>query len=627
MYCRSTLTARTRTSLLLLLVADIGAAHASHFRYGHITYAPQGPKVVFRVQAGWRLDANHCLDRHAGTQVDCAGATPRVGETILDTTSDSATTRFALGDGTMLTAPLAYAVTSIDRSDNWLFGLAIDPTQLPSIVTDIRHTYPGTGTFTASFDGCCRLGDDGHSAHANNPDIPYHLRATVVPGNASPLSALPPIIACPLDGTCRFPIPAADPDGDPVSVRLAEASDAEAGSGFLQPAKTFAAHITAAGEYEWDTAGVEVTAGKNTLYSTQVILEDHGSDGAVKSRVPIDFMIRVARQTTSPPTFEGPCNQAEPLVTVGHLPLHVRIAAHNDNNRHVTLNAVGLPPAARLTEGLPVGSTGGSAETTLEWKPLDNESETFVATFVASNDDGATSFCVVKLVHAQCTDAASCDDGLDCTDDECKADGCHWTPIPERCRPLNDCTTSVCAPDEPHDARGCVAHELPSPACCTNCIDDDGDGTYDIEDQDCCGGERSSLAKQSGPRIRHKRSGTADVRLHVNMTERTLDTDFARPDDPPRLVLTDGGRLLLCGELPAAGWKHSRLGWRFRDPTKAAAGGVRRIALHDLRRMQRVKFALRARCASAVGGAGKSIGLAFGTLDRCTILAPPGAGR
>lgn len=621
---------------LLLVAAAPPAALATHFRYGHVTWAvqPGSNDVTFEAQAGWRLNANPCVDVASPTPetgVACRTPdTPAVGDVIIDKTSDGGENHgLQFGDASSLQKPF-YLVTSVDTANNWLFGLGMDPVRLPGIETILHHVYADAGPHTAVLAGCCRLDKDDHNEHVNNANKPFRVETTVQldSANSAPVSALPPIVGCPANGLCRFRIPAADLNHDALTFRMATSDEAvgavaDPGKMFVQPPG--ATIDVAVGEYTWDTRGAQraTDPAKNTLYSTQVIIEDHDATNAVKSKVAVDFMIRLTDEITKPPDFRNsPCDQT--FDAVGGRSLGFTITAKdNDRNDIVTLNAVGGPRDAILTPQLPiVGSKNDDVSTTFAWTPSGNQPEQFVATFVASDRAGAMSFCIVTLNHVPCTDSASCSDGIDCTDDECNPQtGCR-PPVPNdnRCVPANDCTTPHCSSTAAKDTTGCVQHELNSFTCCSNCIDDDLDGAFDIQDQDCCAASLPAvLPEQAGPRIRWTRHGTrAFVRLRVQMPEQIFsDANPTDRSDPLELIVTKGKEALLCGTLPADQWIRTRRGsWRFLDRLGTTAGGVREATIRDVHLVQRSEIDVRAR----VKGAGKlhgAVGFALGSKARC----------
>src|SRR5262249_11784285 len=161
---------------------------------------------------------------------------------------------------------LLYLVTSIDPAADWLFGLALDTTALPNLVTNITHDY-GSGsdatTFLGFSDSCCRLGTDSPNAHINNPGGEYRIETLVTPGHPMrpPVSAWPPIVGCPINGVCTFRVVAFDPDGDALRFRLSTSDEAgpaiEGGSAFIQPGPPPASNAATidpeTGQYTWDT--------------------------------------------------------------------------------------------------------------------------------------------------------------------------------------------------------------------------------------------------------------------------------------------------------------------------------------------------------------------------------------
>lgn len=275
-------------ALWTMLTGGGGVAYATHFRYGHISWmSVTGNTVEFTIQNAWRRSAfpwlaYPCINPVTFATVPCSAADglPGLGDVFQEY---GGFTQFFPGDGSAIGSPigpLLYVVTSIDPTNEWLFGLALDPTSLPAIDTTITHTYPSSGNFTAAIDSCCRISAvAGSNTHINNPDGNYRVETlvNVGAGNSSPVSALPPIVLCPQNGLCSFTVPGADPNGDPLNFRLSTSAEASS-FGFTEPGPPFApnaASINSTGLYTWDTTGATLgSPGSNTLYSTQVTIED-----------------------------------------------------------------------------------------------------------------------------------------------------------------------------------------------------------------------------------------------------------------------------------------------------------------------------------------------------------------
>lgn len=390
----------------------------THFRYGHLTWKPVGGTTIeFTLQNAWRRNGYVCRDVTSPTLATkpCSGPSglPGVGDIILETIGS---TRLDPGDGSppigSPAGPLLYLVTSIDPANNWLFGLALDPKSLPSIDTTISHTYAAPGNYTARIDSCCRIsGLALPNAHINNPDGTYRVetRVNVTTGNRSPVSTLPPIVSCPQNAVCAFQVPAADPDGDQIRFRLSTAAEASSGS-FVQPGPPHASHaasISSTGIYTWNTTGATLgPSGTNTLYSTQVTIEDLDAAGNVKSKVALDFFIWLVPKVGDPPVFNNPptapaCGSSV-TATVGQTVSFTVSSSDPDPGQTVTLNVVGLPLGATMTPPLPI--SGNPVSSTFSWRPTAAQVGTHVVTFTATDNSaglaGQQGLCSITVVAA-----------------------------------------------------------------------------------------------------------------------------------------------------------------------------------------------------------------------------------
>lgn len=113
---------------------------ATHFRYGHITWeivdsTEAGIDVKFNVQAAWRttfftdfLFNEYGYDNYYNLSL---GQKFSWGD-------------FFFGDGQDV--PLELTVTSINSTDDWVFG-----------VGEFTHTYTQNLAYEASIEDCCRL--------------------------------------------------------------------------------------------------------------------------------------------------------------------------------------------------------------------------------------------------------------------------------------------------------------------------------------------------------------------------------------------------------------------------------------------------------------------------------------
>jgi cysteine-rich repeat protein len=498
---------------LLFALTVVGAlassAHATHFRYGHISWAPVGGNTVeFSIQGSWRRNDtpsfNPCVNPNTNTVVPCSGGDglPLPGDVIREDIGD---TRFQPGGGSpsSIGSPsnggLFYLVTSVDPTNNWLFGQALDPTSLPTLDTTISHTYPSAGTYVARIDSCCRISSVvAPNAHENNPDVQYRVETIVVVNggsNRSPVTTMPPIVTCPIDSLCTFIVPASDPDSDSITFRLSTAAEADAGD-FRQPGPSVAPNAATidanTGTYTWNTTGAALgPVGYNTLYSTQVTIEERNGVGAVKGKVAVDFFIQLVPRVSVPPTFSQPACGSTVNAQAG-MPLSVNVVASDpDAGDVVTLNAAGLPAGATMTPPLP--TSGNPVSSVFAWTPLVTQEGQYIVNFTAIDQVGQQALCSITLnVTTSCGDGNTdpgeqCDDGNrlpgDCCSPDCQfepdgtvCDGSATCGGPETCQ-QGVCTPQVGGTDSDGDGVLDCADNCPNdPNPDQSDIDHDGDG-------------------------------------------------------------------------------------------------------------------------------------------------------
>ena len=387
-------------------------ASATHFRYGHYFWQHVGGNTIeFEIRNAFRRDGygNDCRNAATLARIPCTGANglPGLGDVILEFIG---ATRFNPGDGTAPIGsplgPLLYRVKSIDPTNDWLEGVAIDPAALPNIKETITHRYATSGRFVAFTDSCCRISlVDAPNSHLNNPDGGYRVETIVNVGsvNRPPRSALAAIVTCltsAIDPVCSFVVPASDPDGDRVRFRLSSSAEASRVGQFVQPSG--ATINSASGRYEWNTTGIaRARPGLSTLYSTQVTIEDLDSAGNLKSKTAVDFFIQLLEVDPPLPRFNHPPTPTCNTTITGRVGTPLTFAvetATDDPTRAMTLNVVGLPTGATMMPPLPLtGAPGNVVRSTFSWTPASTQVGTRVVTFVGADSLNQQVLCSFTL--------------------------------------------------------------------------------------------------------------------------------------------------------------------------------------------------------------------------------------
>ena len=400
-------------TVLLALFSVVPTAEATHFRYGHIFWRPgDGNAIDFTIQNAWRRNQGTCRDpNNPSATVPCTGPGGLAGVGDIHSQGVSSPV-FHFGDGNTFSFPggLLHLVTSIDVDNNWYFGMVIDHTKLPNIVTTISHTYAAPGNYLAVFPDCCRISPSVFpNRHINNPDGSTRIETivNVGTGNRSPVSVMPPIVSCPIESDCAFTVQAVDQDGDPLRFRLATGSESGLGRQPGPPnAPNSAAINPVTGLYTWDTRGASLGGVDpevwNVLYSTQVIIEDLDAGGNAKSKVALDFFIRLVPDVGEPPIIDPDPDTGEPPVCfatkpalVGSTLTFIVSASDPDPDDLVTLTAVGLP--AGPTTDPPLPAQGNPVLVLFSWTPTASDVGSHVVRFTATDTGGQQAECPVTI--------------------------------------------------------------------------------------------------------------------------------------------------------------------------------------------------------------------------------------
>lgn len=374
-------------AVLLTIVSSASLAEASHFRYGHLTWRARPDISPSTVEFALTNAFRRC--GYSGSGSD---GCPIIGDVISE---EIGGTQLFPGDGAALGSPLQYRVTAFDPVDDWVIGVALDPS---TGADRIIHTYAapdnGGSPWVASIDSCCRIG--GLANNASSYRVGTLVDLSILSG--SPVSSLPPIVACPQNAVCNFLVPGAD--ADPDSVLLWRLSTPSEDGGIQQPGPPIVANALsidpANGSATWDTTG----AAAGSLWATQALVEARDpSTGALKTSVAIDYIIRIVVSgdppiIVPPPNTPPICGTTVPTF-VGDMVSFVISASDANSGDLVTLNTAGLPPGAGMDPSLP--TSGNPVSSTFSWTPAESDVGSHVINFFATDGGGLQTLCPVTV--------------------------------------------------------------------------------------------------------------------------------------------------------------------------------------------------------------------------------------
>jgi hypothetical protein len=327
-------------------------ALATHARFGTISWValnPAQPNVVtFRVETAWRRSFYGAPGPNLGDPVALGGT-------------------FLFGDG--LGVPLDATVTAINPVEDWFTAVFIT-----------THTYPAaTGNFVAEANTCCRIST---LLEANN-DQSWIIRTVVGidmgSPNRSPVSSSLPIITLQRGVPNTFAIPAADPDGEPLSFRFATGAE----SGLVTSPPTGMA-MTPAGVITW-------TPTISGLYAMQVIISD--TRGAT---IPLDVILNVVTAAGTAPTvtINGSPTPVTFLVSPGTLVAFTVAGTDPDidpatglPNTLLTMSSGSRPASSTMSPALPFTARSPIASV-FSWTPVVADGGAHVIVFSVTDNTG-----------------------------------------------------------------------------------------------------------------------------------------------------------------------------------------------------------------------------------------------
>jgi hypothetical protein len=315
------------------------SAMASHFRYGDISWRidnndPSGRTIIFKANTGWRVSPSVSL-RYSGTSRGNIGSVPQ-------------------------------NLTGSANGANYYSG-------------EKSYTFPANGTYKVFYQNCCKIGD-----LSNNANGYWYVYTTVTVGNGnnSPVTSLPAIVNVQVGTNSTFNIPAADPDGDAVTYRLASSSDRWRGS------HPQGLSVSSNGQVSWNTNGTSV----GQLWNTAVVITD--SKGA---EILVDFIIKITQQS-NPPQFDyavTPLDGASYQGSPGQAISFQIKAFDTDPNSKVTLSASGLPIGSSTFPNF--GFTANPINHIFSWTPNSKQFGQYLINFIAQDNNGVQTSSSVSI--------------------------------------------------------------------------------------------------------------------------------------------------------------------------------------------------------------------------------------
>jgi hypothetical protein len=371
---------RTRHALQPGLMPLESRELLTHYRYGNLTWEPvtgSSNTIDFHFQFAARLASSS------------VGSSIKPGDIITDTTGD---TPFDYGDGSPTVNPVQFRVLSVNTVGDYFVSEAVHDAGGGNFQEGLIHTYAAPGNYTAFSASGARI-----STLQNNADGNYRTETIVNVGstNLPPVSSLSPIVQVADNTTATFQVPATDPNGDPLTYRLATSAEASGGSGYTQPPGLT---ISPTGLITWDIHNGVVNTSPGDLWTSQVVVEDHDTSGNVKSKIPLDFILEVVTSVTAPPEFD--VVPSAPIDMQSGQPFSFVVQA-SDPDLTTTVNVQALNPPTGMTfatEPPAPGSRSNAAAIRASFTPTAAQAaQSFVITFQATNNLGLSAQSSVTL--------------------------------------------------------------------------------------------------------------------------------------------------------------------------------------------------------------------------------------
>ncbi|MBY0424785.1 MAG: putative Ig domain-containing protein [Cytophagales bacterium] len=327
------------------------SSEASHYRYGNISWRKiTKGSYEFKVKMGFRSSYN-------------VFNYPKIGSAV-------PTNQFLeYGDGTK--EEIILNVTSVNVKDDWFYGEVL-----------LRHGYTTPGTYIASFKGVERVYGLQNVLDKSGFYVSSNINTTDV--NNSPVCSMPPMVNAQTNSTSIIPISFTDPDGDPLTYRLATKEEMGTTSYSVPLGAVIDPH----------TGALRVTTNSTStgnIYTIGVI----ASDG--KTNVMTDFLIKVV-PISNPPQFDygiTPMDGFTYEVAPNQLVKFNVKAFDIDLGDKVSLSLVGVPLGSTYFSNTTIPTN--TVSSTFSWTPSTYDMGSYVLYFTAEDLSGSQTFSTVKI--------------------------------------------------------------------------------------------------------------------------------------------------------------------------------------------------------------------------------------
>lgn len=251
----------------------------NHFRYGTMSYTHlSGREVLIKVDVGWTNTHGHIPTNTA------------IGGVV----ANKLTLYF--GDGTSVNASMR--VTSRDTTSNDVQTELVTSSGA-GYITGYKKTYTSDGNYTVYWGSGARETATGQTTSDWRNEMTVRVGGS--PTNSSPVVAVPPVVQVQDNTIFTYSLVAVDPNGDEVRFRWGTQDEFYDNGSSSQITPPTGMTLSSTGALRWDVRNETISTSAGARWQGTVMVEDLSATGAVKSKVPIDFVFIITNN--APPQF------------------------------------------------------------------------------------------------------------------------------------------------------------------------------------------------------------------------------------------------------------------------------------------------------------------------------------